>query len=109
MTCPVSFANIANILISNMSIEKPTATTSAQSSGRAQSAAPLTAANLAMQERETVMVSPNHAVREWLNDQPRRRDHDVGSWMQLVEADELAKAIEAAVHVDGHSQEEKDH
>lgn len=42
-------------------------------------------------------VWPNQAIREWLADQSRRAGYDIGSWVQLVETDRVARAIEAAV------------
>lgn len=90
-----------------MSIKTPTNAASARQSALAQSSMPLTAANLAVHERNTATISPDHAIRQRLVEIERSHDlyDNAGSSERLAGSDEVAKAIEAAVHVDGHSQE----
>jgi hypothetical protein len=83
-----------------MSIEMQTNTTHVSPSARVQRGTPLTAANLAVREREISPMPSNQAVREWLamSGNSDRRNLDMEAWMQLIERDPVAAAIEAATH-----------
>ena len=68
---------------------------SAQATGGPQ----LTVANLATHDRDTSMMTADHAVRSWLNSTgtPTGRHVDDETWAWLVRRDRLAADIEAAL------------
>jgi hypothetical protein len=63
---------------------------------------PLTTANLATHERATSTLINDLPMQRWLssNDNERQRGIDVDAWIQLVERDQVAAAIEALIRVD---------
>jgi hypothetical protein len=89
---------VANILLKTMSIEEQTSTPGTSPNVQTQRTTPLTAANLAAQDRCTTTIPSKQAIEAWLarSENDNRRGVNVGSWTQLVVGDPLAAAIEDA-------------
>lgn len=72
---------------------------------------PLTASNLALHEQNTTTIPIDHTIRSWLNSSgsgtspPVHVDNE--SWMDLVERDPVAAAIEAATRGGGNNSREQ--
>lgn len=88
---------MADIRPRTMSIEQQRnePDTSTQAIGGSQ----LTTANLAAHNRNTPTMPPGHAVRSWLNDTgtTSRRHVDGATWADIVDGDDMAADIEAAL------------
>lgn len=72
---------------------------------------PLTASNLALHQQNTTAIPVDHAIRSWLNSNgsgTSPRVHvDNRIWMDLVERDPVAAAIEAATRDGGNKSGEQ--
>lgn len=87
----------ANALRSTMSIEQQR--TEPDGSAQATGGQPLTAANLAAHNSNTLTMTAGQSVRSWLNNTGtfNGRYVDSETWARLVERDHVAADIEAAV------------